>query len=71
MDVFTQDENLLVVAAVEGYSRRHRIPAHETIQTFARHDVLRLIRESYPVLHTQSLDESVGFAEDVLARADA
>jgi hypothetical protein len=71
MDEKTRDENLLVVAAVEGYSRRHRQPARETIKTFARRGLLRLIRDNYPVLHTQSLDESVDFAEDVLARADA
>ncbi|MDR1264029.1 MAG: DUF3791 domain-containing protein [Propionibacteriaceae bacterium] len=71
MDERTRDENLLVVAAVEGYSRRHHVPARETIQTFARQGLLRLIRDNYPVLHTQSLDESVAFAEDVLARAGA
>ncbi|MDR0284835.1 MAG: DUF3791 domain-containing protein [Propionibacteriaceae bacterium] len=64
-----RDENLLVVAAVEGYSRRRRVPARDTILTFASVGLLRLIRDSYPVLHTQSLDESVDFAEDVLTRS--
>ena len=68
MDDRSHDENLLVVAAVEGYSRRHRISAAEVIDTFTRHDLLRLIRQNYPTLHTVSLDESVDFAEDVLAR---
>ncbi|MDR1212923.1 MAG: DUF3791 domain-containing protein [Propionibacteriaceae bacterium] len=71
MDEKTRDENLLVVAAVEGYSRRHHVPARETIRTFAREGLLRLIRDNYPVLHSQSLDESVDFAEDVLARTGA
>jgi hypothetical protein len=71
MDEKNRDENLLVVAAVEGYSRRHRVPARETISTFASEGLLRLIRDNYPVLHTQSLDESVDFAEDVLARTGA
>ena len=63
-----RDENLLVVAAVEGYSRRHRVPARETIEMFLRVGLLQRIRDNYPVLHTQSLDESVEFVEDVLAR---
>jgi hypothetical protein len=67
----TRDENLLVVAAVEGYSRRHHIPTSETIELFSSKGLLQLIRENYPVLHTQSLDESADFAEDVLARVGA
>ena len=70
-DENTRDENLLVVAAVEGYSRRHHIPASEAIDMFYNRGLLRLIRENYPVLHTQSLDESVDFAEDVLDRVGA
>jgi len=67
-DTRTWDENLLVVAAVEGFSRRHHIPARDTIERFSRKGILRLIRENYPVLHTQDLDDSVDFAEDVLYR---
>jgi len=65
----SHDENLLVVAAVEGYSRRHRIPAAEVLDLFTRHGLLRLIRQHYRTLCTMSLDEGVDFAEDVLARA--
>jgi hypothetical protein len=68
-DERTRDENLLVVAAVEGYSRRHGTPARDTIDLFSRNGILRLIRDSYAALHTQSLDESVEFAEDALGRA--
>jgi len=68
MDEKTRDENLLVVAAVEGYSRRHHMPARDVIRFFSRTGLLQLIRANYPALHTQSLDESVDFAEDVLAR---
>jgi len=67
-DTRTWDENLLVVAAVEGFSRRHHIPARETIESFSRKGILQLIRENYPVLHTQGLEECVDFAEDVLIR---
>ena len=71
MDERARDENLLVVAAVEGYARRHRLPARTVIELFVSCGLLQLIRQSYPVLHTQSLDETVEFAEDVLARARA
>jgi len=65
-DMRTHDENLLVVAAVEGYSRRHDVPAQKTMDLFSRKGLLRTIRENYPVLHTLDLGESVDFAEDVL-----
>ena len=71
MDETTRDENLLVVTAVETYSRRHNVPARETLRLFAREGLLRLIRDNYPALHTQCLDESADFAEDVLARTGA
>ncbi|MDR0958858.1 MAG: DUF3791 domain-containing protein [Propionibacteriaceae bacterium] len=61
-------ENLLVVAAVEGYSRRHHIHARETIRLFDSKDIFRKIRENSAALCTQSLEESIDFAEDVLAR---
>jgi len=70
MDSRTSNENLLVVAAVEGFSRRHRVPARETIARFERAGVLRLIRDNYSTLCTQRLEESVAFAEDVLARME-
>jgi len=71
MDEATREENLLVVAAVEGYSRRHHVPAKDTIKLFSHLGLLQMIRHNYSTLHTQDLDESVGFAEDVLARAGA
>jgi len=71
VDERTRDENLLVVAAVEGYARRHHLPAREVVENFARCGLLRLIRDNYPALHTQSLEESVDFAEDVAARVGA
>ena len=71
MDEESREENLLVVAAVEGYSRRHRVPARNTIKLFSHKGLLDLIRDNYPTLHTQSLEESVSFAEDVLAHTGA
>jgi hypothetical protein len=66
-----RDENLLVVAAVEGYSRRHRLSARATFDAFQAAGVIASIRKHSGVLHTLALEESVDFAEDLLARAGA
>ncbi|GHV80866.1 hypothetical protein AGMMS49944_26570 [Spirochaetia bacterium] len=62
------DKNLLVVAAVEGYAHRHNIAAAETLELFTKNRITDLIRSNYDTLHTQELEESLGFAEDVLER---
>jgi hypothetical protein len=62
------DQNLMVVAAVEGYAQKHQIDAAESFGLFKKHGILNMIRSCYEMLHTQSLDESVAFAEDILAR---
>jgi hypothetical protein len=56
----------MIVAAVEGYSFRHNMTSKDAFDLFARYDVLNSIRSQYDTLHTQSLDESVSFAEDIL-----
>jgi hypothetical protein len=66
-----QDENLLVVAAVEGYARRHQLSARDTFDLFERRGVISLVRKHFGTLHTQAMEESVDFAEDVLARSGA
>ncbi|GHU62799.1 hypothetical protein AGMMS49983_04950 [Clostridia bacterium] len=66
-----RDSNLMVVAAVVGYANSHGISAVEAFDMLRKYNVLALIRENYETLHTQSLDESVGFAEDVIARMTA
>jgi hypothetical protein len=66
-----RDSNLMVVAAVVGYANNHGISAVAAFDMLRQHDVIALIRENYETLHTQSLDESVGFAEDVIARKTA
>jgi hypothetical protein len=66
---FTQhDENLLVVVAVEEYSRRHGISAHETLGLFLKYGITESIRQCYETLHTQDIYECVSFAEDILKR---
>ena len=63
-----RSENLLVVTAVEEYSRRQGIPANETLKLFSSYGVTEAIRQSYETLHTQDIFECVSFAEDILKR---
>jgi hypothetical protein len=58
----------MVVAAVEGYSFIHGMETKEAFDLLRRYNVFELLRSQYDTLHTQSLDESVSFAEDVLSR---
>jgi hypothetical protein len=62
-----RDKNLMLVYAVEGYSQLHNLPEKDVIALFQKHGINRLIRDNYNALHTQNLDESVSFAEDVLS----
>ena len=63
-----REENLLVVAAVEEYARRHKIAAHETLGLFQKFGITDSIRQCYETLHTQDIYECVFFAEDILKR---
>jgi hypothetical protein len=65
------EKNLLVVAAVEEYARRHQISAHETLVIFLKYGITDSIRDCYETLHTQDIYESVSFAEDILKRKSA
>ena len=64
----SREENLLVVVAVEEYSRRHGISAHETLKLFLKFGITNMIRQCYDTLHTQDIYECVEFAEDILKR---
>jgi len=63
-----RDENLMLVVAVEGYSHKHNLSPRDTLSLFIQNDVNRLIRRNCRALSTQSFDEPLLFAEDVLAR---
>jgi hypothetical protein len=63
-----RDQNLMVVAAVEGYSQRHNMEPRDVLSLFMKNNINDLIRSQYEALHTQCLDESISFAEDILAR---
>jgi hypothetical protein len=61
----------MVVAAVEGYAQQHKMEPRDVLKLFIENKVNDLIRSHYEALHTQSLDESISFAEDVLERIHA
>ncbi len=61
-----RDENLMLVAAVEQYAKKHKISTADSYTLFLKYGINRLIRQHYNALHTQPLDESYYFAEDVL-----
>ena len=58
----------MVVTAVEGYSLEHSMDEKDVFDLFSRHNIFNLLRSQYDTLHTQSLDESISFAEDILSR---
>jgi hypothetical protein len=66
MTEIEHDQNLMLVYAVEGYSQRHNLPEKDAMVLFRKHGINHLIRKNYKALHTQDLDESISFAEDVL-----
>jgi len=63
-----RDANLMLVAAVEQYARKYSMSTAASFSLFQRYGVNTLIRKHYGALHTQPLDESFYFAEDILKR---
>jgi hypothetical protein len=63
-----RDENLMMVAAVEQYAQKYDISTVESFALFRQYGVNTLIRQHYNALHTQPLEESFYFAEDILKR---
>ena len=62
------DANLLVVTAVQGYATNHHLTEQKAYEILSEHNMLSLIRGQYGVLHTQPLEETVAFVEDVMKR---
>lgn len=62
------DTNLLIVTAVEGYAQNHQMSESEVYADFVKYKIISLIRNQYEALHTQSLEETVNFVEDVMSR---
>ena len=67
MTEIERDQNLMLVYAVEGYSQRHNIPEKDVVLLFRENKINDLIRKNYNALHTQDMDESISFAEDILS----
>ena len=62
------DKNLLVVTAIQGYAENHNMPEAEVYEKFQSNNIITLIRNEYEALHTQPLEETVDFVEDVMKR---
>jgi hypothetical protein len=62
------DKNLMVVEAIEGYAWNHNMKPWEVYLLFRHNGILELLRTQYKLLHTQSLEESIYFVEDILRR---
>lgn len=64
------DKNLLIIEALEGFAFNHNISSSEALIIFQKYNLIDLIRSQYDVLHTQSLEESIKFVEDVVRRKE-
>jgi hypothetical protein len=62
------DENLMIVVATELYAAKYGLSTAEAFALFRQNGIHTLIRKHYEALHTQPLDESFYFADDVLKR---
>jgi len=67
MTEIERDQNLMLVYAIEGYSHRHNLPVKDVAALFRKHEINNMIRKNFNALHTQDLDESISFAEDILS----
>ena len=63
-----RDENLMIVIAVEQYAKKFNMSTADTFEIFRQYGINNLIRKHYNALHTQPLDESFYFAEDIIKR---
>jgi hypothetical protein len=63
-----RDKNLLVVVAAEQYAHKYKITTSSAFSLFQQNGISDLIRKHYGVLHTQPMEESFHFADDVLKR---
>jgi hypothetical protein len=69
--LFTQEqrtENLIIVAAIDGYASAHCMSNEEAFEIFRQCDMFRILRDNYDTLHTQDLFEGAEFASDYIAR---
>jgi hypothetical protein len=64
-------QNLILVAAVDGYAHTHNMSPVEAFDTFERYGLFEILRENYETLHTQELFEGARFADDYISRHTA
>jgi hypothetical protein len=63
-----RDENLMLVTAVEQYAQKYGIPTVKSLAIFRQYGITSLLRQHYNALHTQPLEESFYFADDIIKR---
>ena len=63
-----RDENLMITAATELYAAKYGLSTEEAFALFRQNGINLLIRKHYKALHTQPLDESFRFADDIIKR---
>lgn len=68
MEESESDKNLMVIEAVEGYAQNHNMMTREVFRLFRNNGILELLRSQYKTLHTQSMEESIYFVEEILRR---
>ncbi len=61
-----KDLDLIVVATVEEYGRRHHMTTEQVAALFSRSGLFDLLRSQYDVLHTLDLNEGADFIEQYL-----
>jgi hypothetical protein len=64
-------QNLILVAAVDGYARKHNISPIEAFDIFEHYGLFEILRDNYETLHTQELFEGARFADDYIVRHTA
>jgi hypothetical protein len=58
----------MLVAAVEQYAQKYCISTATSFAIFQQYGINTLIRKHYAALHTQPLEESFLFADDIIKR---
>jgi hypothetical protein len=63
-----REQNLIIVAALDGFAEQQGIALREAALLFKRYDIFEVLRNNYETLHTQDLFEGARFAHDYISR---
>lgn len=66
-----QEENLIIVTAVEEFALKHGMKVSEVLQLFSENRIQQILRSQYDVLHMLDLSESLDLVESILGRTSA